>query len=178
MSQTRIKKKAVTHPKTANYETLARWMKEMWEEKMPFNAFLGIKIISFDKRSTSVMLEWKDILVGNPNHKSLHGGVIAAIMDLAGGIVTWMANVERYQGSSLEEARAVCFKAEGGTIDLRVDFVAPGRGKYFIAKADIVRFGERVVVTRMELTNDSQELIAIGTGTYFVKNRGTRTKRA
>ncbi len=164
--------------RTADYATLAACVKELWEEKMPFNAFLGIKVVSFDTHSTSLMFEWKDILVGNPAFKSLHGGIIAAVLDMTGGVACWMANIERYEGYPLEEALSVCGRAEGATIDLRVDYIAPGRGKYFIAKADIVRFGQRVIVARMELTNDTKQLIAIGTGTFFVVRKKSRPEDA
>ena len=55
-----------------------------------------------------------------------------------------------------------------GTIDLRVDYLRPGRGKYFIATARIVRKGSRIAVTHMELHNDAGELIATGGAAYVV----------
>jgi uncharacterized protein (TIGR00369 family) len=55
-----------------------------------------------------------------------------------------------------------------GTIDLRVDYLRPGRGKHFIATARIVRRGKRIAVVHMELHNDEGELIATGGGAYAV----------
>ena len=55
-----------------------------------------------------------------------------------------------------------------GTIDLRVDFLRPGRGKTFIASATIIRSGNKVAVARMELHNEEGTHIAFGTGTYLV----------
>ena len=55
-----------------------------------------------------------------------------------------------------------------GTIDLRVDYLRPGRGKYFIATARIVRKGSRIAVTHMELHNDEGELISTGGAAYVV----------
>ena len=55
-----------------------------------------------------------------------------------------------------------------GTIDIRIDYVRPGRGLYFIADSEIIRAGNKVTVTRMHLYNDSNSLIAVGTGTYIV----------
>jgi uncharacterized protein (TIGR00369 family) len=54
------------------------------------------------------------------------------------------------------------------TIDLRVDFLRPGLGKRFIATANTLRAGNKVVVTRIELHNDQNDLIAVGTGSYLV----------
>ena len=55
-----------------------------------------------------------------------------------------------------------------GTIDPCVDYLRPGKGNYFIATGAIMRVGRRVSVTRMELHNDQDVLIAVGTGTYIV----------
>ncbi len=55
-----------------------------------------------------------------------------------------------------------------GTIDLRIDYMRPGRGKFFRANSTIMRAGNKVAVTRMELHNDEDVLIAVGTGTYIV----------
>ena len=51
---------------------------------------------------------------------------------------------------------------------MRVDYLRPGHGEWFEAKGTILRTGNKVAVTRMELHNDSGELIAIGTGAYTV----------
>ncbi len=55
-----------------------------------------------------------------------------------------------------------------GTIDLRVDYLRPGCGKWFIASGYTLRTGKKVAVTRIELKNDQEDLIAVGTGTYVV----------
>ena len=54
-----------------------------------------------------------------------------------------------------------------GTIDLRVDYLRPGAGVRFRATGVPLRVGKRVAVTRMELVNEEQTLIAVGTGTYI-----------
>ena len=55
-----------------------------------------------------------------------------------------------------------------GTIDLRVDYLRPGLGKSFVASGYTLRTGRKVAVTRIELHNDQQDLIAVGTGSYVV----------
>jgi uncharacterized protein (TIGR00369 family) len=55
-----------------------------------------------------------------------------------------------------------------GTIDLLVDYLRPGLGKHFLATGYILRIGNRVAVTRMELHNEEERLIAVGTGAYQV----------
>jgi len=57
---------------------------------------------------------------------------------------------------------------EIGTIDLRVGYLRPGRGKYFIATGRVVRLGARVAVAHTEMENDAGELIATGGAAYMV----------
>ncbi|MDP5036454.1 MAG: thioesterase family protein, partial [Alishewanella sp.] len=54
------------------------------------------------------------------------------------------------------------------TIDIRTDYLRPGRGKAFIASARVIRAGNKVAVCRMELHNELGIHIALGTGTYLV----------
>jgi len=49
-----------------------------------------------------------------------------------------------------------------------VDYLRPGLGKCFYTTGAIMRNGKKVTVARMELHNDLEKLIAVGTGTYIV----------
>jgi uncharacterized protein (TIGR00369 family) len=51
---------------------------------------------------------------------------------------------------------------------MRVDYLRPGKGKEFIATAEVIRKGKKVAVCRMELHNEEGTHIAFGTGTYMV----------
>ena len=55
-----------------------------------------------------------------------------------------------------------------GTIDMRVDYLRPGIGIHFFATGTVMRTGNKVSVTRMELKNQDDLLIAVGTGSYSV----------
>jgi len=55
-----------------------------------------------------------------------------------------------------------------GTIDLRIDYLHPGRGKYFIATGKVARLGSRVAVTHMTLENDEGEQIATGSAAHMI----------
>ncbi len=71
----------------------------------------------------------------------------------------------------LHQTNSPTFKdllGSGGTIDLRIDYLLPGKGRYFIASGSILRIGNKVAITRMELHNDEQRLIAAGSGTYML----------
>jgi acyl-coenzyme A thioesterase PaaI-like protein len=55
-----------------------------------------------------------------------------------------------------------------GTIDMRVDYLRPGRGERFQSSGTVMRTGNKVAVTRMELRNEKDIMIAVGTGAYIV----------
>lgn len=136
-------------------------LRRVMEEYIAFNKHLGLKVDSFDPEAPKLRFEMRPELVGNPTRQILHGGVISATLDVAGGfaIMLALAGDSRITPSNFPNM---------GTIDLRVDYLRPGRGKHFIATARIVRKGSRIAVTHMELHNDAGELIATGGAAYVV----------
>lgn len=141
-------------------------VQKMFSEQVPFNKVLGIRIDSLSYESVHIRLDMREELVGNFIRGSLHGGVVSATLDLAGGIVAFLSAVKTSEGRTPEEK--IEKLANVGTIDLRIDYLRPGIGTHFDAKAFLLRSGNKVVVTRMELVNDEESLIAVGTGAYLV----------
>ena len=139
---------------------------ELWTVNMPFNQLLGLKITQFNSEQSEIRFVWQDKLIGNPVQKILHGGVTASALDLAGGVVAAAHIIEQLDDLSSETIQQSLRKL--GTIDLRTDFLRPGRGEAFIATAKIIRGGNKVAVARMELHNELGDHIAFGTGTYMV----------
>ena len=139
---------------------------DFWTNDMPFNQLLGLKITHFDCLQSEIRFKWQDKLIGNPIQKILHGGVTASALDLAGGVVAAANIIDQLDDLSPESIQQSLRKL--GTIDLRTDFLRPGRGEEFIATAKIIRSGNKVAVARMELHNEKNDHIAFGTGTYMV----------
>jgi len=139
---------------------------DSWNNEMPFNKLLGLKITRFNAQSSEVRFKWHDKLIGNPMQKILHGGVTASALDLAGGTVAAANIIEQLSDVTPETIQQGLSKI--GTIDLRTDFLRPGRGEEFIVTAHIIRSGRKVAVARMEMHNELGEHIAFGTGTYMV----------
>ncbi|MCP3998184.1 MAG: thioesterase family protein [bacterium] len=133
------------------------------EDLIPFNRYLGLHADSIDENSVAVHLDMRDELVGNFQQGVLHGGVISATFDVVGGMAAMISAVLREESieDSIQRLRPA------STVDLRVDYLRPGAGKRFIARGFTLRAGSRVAVTRMELHNEQDELIAVGTGTYI-----------
>jgi len=136
------------------------------EEQIPFNKVLGLRVESLDMESVSLKIGMKEELVGNPVKGILHGGVISAVLDVTGGITAAMGVLKKMADRPLEEMGKRLLNV--GTIDLRIDFLRPGLGRYFLATGSLMRTGQKVAVIRMQLHNDQDRLIAVGTGTYTV----------
>ncbi len=141
-------------------------LSDYWNNNMPFNQLLGLKITKFNPQLSEVRFVWQDNLIGNPVKKILHGGVTASALDLAGGTVAAANIIDQLTDMTPDTLQKSLSKI--GTIDLRTDYLRPGRGEEFIVTAHIIRSGSKVAVARMEMHNELGEHIAFGTGTYMV----------
>ena len=144
-----------------------RLFAEKFADKIPFNQVIGLKVSHLDKQSCQVTFNNKPELVGNYLQGILHGGVISSAIDVAGGTMAAIALMQKKVHPD-EQEELLAQLAKLGTIDLRIDYLRPGRGKEFTASARILRTGNKVAVIRMELHNEEDVLIALGTGTYLV----------
>lgn len=133
--------------------------------RIPFNQFLDIEIDELNLERVTMHLPMKPELIGNYVQGILHGGVIATLLDVTGGAMALIGAMDRHQHLSTHERMSKLAKL--GTIDLRVDYLRPGRGQRFTACASLLRSGNKVAVVRSELFNEEGLLVAVGTGTYL-----------
>jgi uncharacterized protein (TIGR00369 family) len=152
----------MTHAKTP--PDFTTHIRRVIEEHIAFNRVLGLQVASMDPNAPKIRFHMRPELVGNPARKILHGGVISATLDVAGGFAVMMRMHSKMDAQDL--ARGAFPNL--GTIDLRVDYLRPGRGRQFEATARVVRLGSRIAVTHMELVSDDGELIATGSAAYVV----------
>jgi len=138
----------------------------LFQERVPFNQLIGLEVATYEKDNIELKIKMKPDLVGNILHGILHGGVTASILDVAGGMVIFNQTLEQMK---LVTEESVVKKIQNlGTIDLRIDYLRPGRGSEFTATATVIRAGNKVAVARMELHNEKGDHIAFGTGTYMI----------
>jgi uncharacterized protein (TIGR00369 family) len=153
-------------PTRDNDEALFAAVQELFNDRIPFNMLLGFQVDSISFESVRVRFDFREELVGNILRRSLHGGAVSAVLDLAGGILAFLSAARTAEGSSIQERLQTL--ANVGTIDMRIDYVRPGTGRHFLASASLIRSGNKVAVARMELRNEEDSLIAVGTGAYLV----------
>lgn len=147
-------------------QTILTKVSDFMNDRVPFQRMLGFEITEFTPERGEVRFKWREDLMGNVPQRILHGGVTSTALDTAGGLVAIAGMIARLDNPS--EAQLMERLTRCGTIDLRVDYLRPGRGDEFIASATIIRSGNKVAVARMELHNQDGTHIAFGTGTYLV----------
>lgn len=126
------------------------------EQQIPFNRYLGIRGESIEPGRAVLLLPVRDEFVGDPRRPALHGGVLSALIDTAGGVAAWSALAP---GETLS------------TVDLRVDYLEPaGLGAPLRAEALLVRKGNRVCHVRVGVTQGGV-LVAEGRGVFNIHKR-------
>ncbi|WP_227431251.1 thioesterase family protein [Psychrobacter sp. I-STPA6b] len=128
----------------------------------PYLSFNQMKMC-FEDDTIRCYLDARDELIGNVNFNILHGGVAATMLDSVGGIVAMLEIYRRNQGELSEQVKKISRLA---TVDLRIDYIAPGTGKQFIASAEVIRMGRKGCTSRMQMVNDEGKLIAVGIASF------------
>jgi uncharacterized protein (TIGR00369 family) len=131
------------------------------EDHIPFNRFLGMRVASLVRGRALLEIPARPELTGDPGRPALHGGVISTMADTVGGAAcfTLVAREDRVS-----------------TIDLRVDYLRPGRVNTALqGEAECIRMGNRVGVASVTVfhEDDRAHPVAVAKGVYSVR-RGRR----
>jgi uncharacterized protein (TIGR00369 family) len=140
-------------------------LRQMFEEQIPFNCLLGLKIDKLEPTGVAAHIDMRPDLVGHFSYNRLHGGVISAALDAMAGLAVMAAMGARH----MDEAPAQRLQRFGrlGTIDLRVDYLRAAIAPRFELQAQVLRLGSRVATTRMEF-HAAGDLLATGSTAYIV----------
>ncbi len=131
-------------------------IERFFAEEIPFNRYLGLRLVSLERGTATLLLPFKPELVGDPFRPALHGGVIATVLDTAGGAAVF---------SELAVGDRV------STVDIRVDYLRPGRLEDLYAEAKIRRVGNRMGVTSIRAyhASDPDQSVAEAMGVYNIR---------
>ena len=139
-------------------------------EGVPYIGFLGIQ---FDRRGDELtaVMPFQPDLIGNPMIPALHGGAIAAFLEITAIIeLTWATmwpEVEAGQ-ADLSPLGLVLPK----TIDFTVDFLRSGLPRDAYARARVNRSGRRYASVHVEAWQDNRSrLFAQATGHFLMPDR-------
>jgi uncharacterized protein (TIGR00369 family) len=119
----------------------------------PFNCWLGFKVLKIDHGNDGgleLKATWREEWIVNPERRYTHGGILAAIIDVAA-----------------DYAIAVAIGRPVPTIDIRVDYHKAAMPGDLIAKAKIVRSGGQYSTAEAYVYDTEGALVASGRGTYY-----------
>ena len=116
----------------------------------PFNKWLNFMILKSDKDGVELKAAWREEWVVNVERRYTHGGILAAIVDVAA-----------------DYAIAAQLGRPVPTIDIRVDYHKAAMPGDITAKARVVRSGSQYSTAEAYLYDKDGALVASGRGTYF-----------
>ena len=130
----------------------------------PLCSLLGIQMRVVEGDIIEAHFVMRPELIGNVAFQILHGGVAATVLDSIGGIA---AMGELYRRAEPEEMAETLKKVTRlATVDMRVDYLAPGRGEFFTARAETLRLGRKGCTMRMTMINNEGKAIATAIASY------------
>ena len=117
-------------------------IRQFMEEGIAFNEFLGMIIESLGHGTALMRIPMRREFMGDPYRPAVHGGVISSLADTVGGLAVF---------TCLDVGRVA------STVDLRVDYLRPGRiDQDLWGCAEVLRVGNRVGVTRSVVYQDDE----------------------
>ncbi len=116
----------------------------------PFHRWLGLKVVAVHDDGIELTATWREEWVVNPDRGYTHGGVLAALVDLA---ADWAMVKKLGRGVP--------------TIDLRVDYHAAAMPGDLTARGKVVRLGGQFSTAEAHVHDSNGKLVASGRGTYF-----------
>lgn len=131
-------------------------IKQVIEEMIPFDLFLGMKVEEARPGYARIRLPYRPEFIGDPRRPALHGGIISTLIDTCGGTAVW---------ASCEVQDRVA------TIDLRVDYLRPVPPEDVIAEAEVKLLGNRVgnSSVRIFCASNPELTLAEGRGVYNIR---------
>lgn len=122
--------------------------------RSPYNTWLGIRVLAASDSEAEIEVPWRDEFVGDWTTGSMHGGVLAAIVDVAGGM-----------------ALIAAIGRPGPAIDIRTDFHRAVKAGTLRGVGRILRAGTSITTAEALLYDDQRRLVASGRCVYFTLQR-------
>lgn len=146
-------------------------------DAVPYAQFLGV---TFERRGDELTatMRYDDKLIGNPMLPALHGGAIAAFMEVTAIIeLSWATLWEEMEAGKLDltDTAASQLPKLPRTIDFTLDYLRSGLPRDAYARARVNRFGRRYASVHVEAWQDNRDrLFAQATGHFLMapKNGG------
>ena len=135
--------------------------------QLPYHQWLGLSIENISMNEVAMRFEMKPQFIGNTLKQILHGGVIASALDACGGMHALIHAGRDLKAEPMDEKMERL--SQLSTVDMRVDYLAPGEGSVFSLKSTPLRRGQHIAVFRIDLFNERQCHIAAAVASYFAR---------
>ena len=137
---------------------------------VPYIQYLGVE---FDRRGDEItsILRFDEKLIGNPVLPALHGGVIAAFLEITAIIeLSWPLVWEDMEAGALDMATLEAGKLLRlpKTIDFTVDYLRSGLPRDAYARASVARSGGRYASVNVEAWQDSRARLFTQANGHFL----------
>ena len=124
-------------------------------DQAPFHRWLGVRVERIDEGGIELSVPWREEIVSNPAARTVHGGVLAALVDL-----------------TADQAIAARLGHALPTIDMRADFHRPGLPGRLKARGEVIKLGRTVVTADARIFDETGALVASGRGVYLNQEGG------
>jgi uncharacterized protein (TIGR00369 family) len=152
---------------TISKEKLATELLTQVFVNIPFNRMLGLQLDHLSTTEVIIHFKMQNDLIGNYLQQILHGGVISAVLDMTGGMLVMTKLAVKHADKSIEDLAELI--GHCSTTNLHINYLRPGKGTHFTAKASLLKSGSKLSFTHMELLDQDGQQIATANGTYITK---------
>ena len=121
---------------TSRLDNSPFWKQVGWQLETPHNSDVRVRLPYHEANTTAAT--------------ALHGGVIAATLDIAGSLAAWGAD-----GASNEAVT-------GRTLSCDVSYIAGALGEDIFGEATVLRRGKEIVYSSVKATNTDGKILAFG----------------
>src|SRR3974390_2005453 len=115
-----------------------------------YHQWLGLKVNVVHDDGIELTAKWREEWVVNPERRHTHGGVLAALVDLA---ADWAMVKKTGRGVP--------------TVDMRVDYHSPAMPGDLTLRGKVVRMGGTVSTAEAMILDAQGKLLASGRGPYL-----------
>ncbi|WP_145133789.1 PaaI family thioesterase [Paenibacillus sp. Y412MC10] len=116
-----------------------------------FHQFLGIQLEEVNEQSVTIRLPYNELFYTSADGY-IHGGILATVIDIAGYFAVF---------SQLNQPVP--------TVDLKIDYLRPGRAGDLLFTASVVKLGRTVSIADIVAADTTGKAIAIGRGLFSSK---------
>lgn len=116
--------------------------------------WMGLAVVAASAGKVRLAAPWRDEFISNPDHRFVHGGILATLLDTAGSY-----------------AVATLLGRPAQTIDMRVDFLRPGFESEMSVEASVLHFGRTLATVDACVSDRDDRILATGRMVFLTSDK-------